>query len=50
MPPTLIASIYGMNFEVMPELKWQYGYLVAIILMIVAAIGPLAFFKWKKWL
>jgi magnesium transporter len=50
MPPTLIASIYGMNFEIMPELKWQYGYLVAIFVMILAAIGPLAFFKWKKWL
>ncbi len=50
MPPTLIASIYGMNFEIMPELKWQYGYLVAVVLMVVAAIGPLAFFKWKKWL
>jgi magnesium transporter len=50
MPPTLIASIYGMNFEIMPELKWQYGYVVAIIAMICAAIGPLAYFKWKKWL
>jgi magnesium transporter len=50
MPPTLIASIYGMNFEIMPELKWQYGYLVAILVMILAAIGPLAFFRWKKWL
>jgi magnesium transporter len=50
MPPTLIASIYGMNFEIMPELKWQYGYLVAIVMMIFAAIGPLAYFRWKKWL
>jgi magnesium transporter len=50
MPPTLIASVYGMNFEIMPELKWQYGYLVAIVAMIFAAIGPLAYFKWKKWL
>jgi len=50
MQQTLIASIYGMNFEIMPELKWQYGYLVAIAVMILAAIGPLAFFKWKKWL
>jgi magnesium transporter len=50
MPPTLIASIYGMNFEIMPELKWQYGYLVAVVAMIAAAIGPLAYFKWKKWL
>jgi magnesium transporter len=50
MPPTLIASIYGMNFEIMPELKWQYGYVIALGVMILAAIGPLAFFKWKKWL
>jgi magnesium transporter len=50
MPPTLIASVYGMNFEFMPELKWQYGYLIAIILMVMAAIGPLAFFRWKRWL
>jgi magnesium transporter len=50
MPPTLIASIYGMNFELMPELKWKYGYLLAVIAMIFAAIGPLAYFKWKKWL
>jgi magnesium transporter len=50
MPPTLIASIYGMNFEIMPELKWQYGYFVILALMAFAAIGPLAFFKWKRWL
>ena len=45
MPPTLIASIYGMNFEIMPELKWTYGYYMAIVLMMLAAIGPLAYFK-----
>jgi len=50
MPPTLIASIYGMNFKVMPELQWEYGYYLAIVFMILAAIGPLAYFKWKKWL
>ena len=50
MPPTLIASIYGMNFEHMPELKWVYGYPLALIAMIVAAIGPYFFFKWKRWL
>jgi magnesium transporter len=50
MPPTLIASIYGMNFQLMPELKWEYGYPLAVVLMIAAAIGPLAYFKWKKWL
>jgi len=50
LPPTLIASIYGMNFKHMPELDWQYGYLVAIALMIVAAILPFIYFKWRKWL
>src|SRR6186713_678731 len=41
MPPTLIASIYGMNFKMMPELQWEYGYYLAIVVMIAAAIGPL---------
>ena len=50
MPPTLVASIYGMNFKNMPELDWQYGYPLALVLMLLAAVGPLAFFKWKKWL
>jgi magnesium transporter len=50
MPPTLIASIYGMNFKKMPELEWTYGYPFAIVLMIAAAILPFLIFKWKKWL
>jgi magnesium transporter len=50
MPPTLIASIYGMNFQFMPELHWTYGYPFALGLMLVAAIAPYLFFKWKKWL
>jgi magnesium transporter len=50
MPPTLIASIYGMNFKHMPELDWYLGYPLAIVLMVLAAIGPYFFFKWKKWL
>jgi magnesium transporter len=50
MPPTLIASIYGMNFKHMPELDWTYGYPIAIALMIVAAILPYMFFKWMRWL
>ena len=50
MPPTLIASIYGMNFRVMPELQWEHGYPLAIFMMLVAAIGPYLYFKWKKWL
>src|SRR6266516_430909 len=50
MPPTLIASIYGMNFRHMPELDWQFGYPLAIMLMLFAAALPYFFFKWKKWL
>jgi magnesium transporter len=50
MPPTVIASIYGMNFKEMPELNWQWGYPLAIILTALAAIGPDVFFRWKKWL
>jgi magnesium transporter len=50
MPPTLIASIYGMNFRNMPELGWPYGYPLAIILMIVSAILPYLYFKRKGWL
>ena len=50
MPPTLIASIYGMNFKYMPELAWPIGYPIALALMVLAAIGPYFFFKWKKWL
>jgi magnesium transporter len=50
MPPTLIASIYGMNFKSMPELSWEYGYPLAIGLMVLAAILPYWFFRWKRWL
>src|SRR5712691_11394392 len=50
MPPTLIASIYGMNFKVMPELEWAHGYPMAILMMVAAAIGPYFIFRWKKWL
>ena len=50
MPPTLIASIYGMNFKHMPELDWHFGYPIAIVLMVAAAALPYFFFKWKKWL
>jgi magnesium transporter len=50
MPPTLVASIYGMNFKHMPELNWEYGYPFAIVLMLIAAVLPYWFFKWKKWL
>jgi len=50
MPPTLIASIYGMNFKLMPELDWPHGYPLALLAMLMAAILPYVFFKWKKWL
>src|SRR5581483_1763174 len=50
MPPTLIASIYGMNFRIMPELQWEYGYPLAVFMMLVAALGPYLYFKWKRWL
>jgi magnesium transporter len=50
LPPTLVATIYGMNFKNMPELGWQYGYPLALLLMAIAAIVPYYFFKWKKWL
>jgi len=50
IPPTLIASIYGMNFENMPELHWQYGYFYALILMFLSASVPIFFFKRKGWL
>jgi magnesium transporter len=50
MPPTLVASIYGMNFKHMPELEWIFGYPLAIALMLLAAVLPYWFFKWKRWL
>lgn len=50
MPPTLIASLYGMNFEFMPELKWVAGYPFAIVLMVASSLLFLWYFKRKKWL
>ena len=49
MPPTLVASIYGMNFN-MPELGWEHGYLYALGLMVICVVVILLFFRWKKWL
>ena len=50
MPPTLIASIYGMNFKIIPELDWPHGYPFALTMMVIAAVLPYMIFKWKKWL
>ena len=50
LPPTLIASIYGMNFEYMPELSKRWGYPAAIFLMVFSVVSILLYFKRKKWL
>ena len=50
MPPTLIASIYGMNFAHMPELAWGLGYPIALVLMGVSAVLPVVYFRRKGWL
>ena len=50
LPPTVIASIYGMNFDLMPELQWQLGYPWALGLMILSGVAPYVFFKLKGWL
>jgi magnesium transporter len=50
MPPTLVASIYGMNFKHMPELEWQYGYAYALGLIAFSALVPILYFRYKGWL
>ncbi|HEX2512511.1 MAG TPA: CorA family divalent cation transporter, partial [Xanthobacteraceae bacterium] len=50
MPPTLIASVYGMNFGHMPELNWQLGYPFALLLMVIAGALPYLYFKYRRWL
>ncbi|SLN50589.1 Magnesium transport protein CorA [Roseivivax jejudonensis] len=50
LPPTLIASIYGMNFRLMPELGWPFGYPLALALMAVSAVVPYFYFKRRGWL
>ncbi len=50
MPPTLIASIYGMNFEFMPEFGWKYGYPLSIFAMVVSSTAFLIYFRKNKWL
>ncbi|MBI2969445.1 MAG: magnesium/cobalt transporter CorA [Gammaproteobacteria bacterium] len=50
LPPTLVASIYGMNFRLMPELDWLLGYPMALGLMVLAALAPYWYFKRKGWL
>lgn len=50
LPPTLIASLYGMNFSQMPELSWQFGYPMAVGVMMLSAVAPFLWFKRKGWL
>ncbi len=50
IPPTFIASLYGMNFKNIPELQWEWGYPYALALMLVTAVAPLVWFKIKGWL
>ncbi|MDO5653535.1 MAG: magnesium/cobalt transporter CorA [Brachymonas sp.] len=50
LPPTLVASVYGMNFRLMPELEWKYGYLFAIGLMVASALLPMWYFRKRGWL
>jgi magnesium transporter len=49
IPPTLVAGIYGMNFKSMPELNWAWGYPFGWAMIVVSALIPLAWFKWKGW-
>lgn len=50
MPPTLIASIYGMNFVHLPEIHWTYGYPMALVMMVLAAVLPWLWFRFRGWL
>ena len=50
VPPTLVASIYGMNFKNIPELQWDYGYPYALGLIVLTAVLPLVVFRWKGWI
>ncbi|TMJ56380.1 MAG: magnesium transporter CorA [Alphaproteobacteria bacterium] len=49
VPPTLVASMYGMNFHNMPELDWSWGYPYALALIALTAVAPLLWFKWRGW-
>ena len=50
LPPTLIASIYGMNFKAMPEIDWALGYPFALLLMLASVAAPFIYFRRKGWL
>jgi magnesium transporter len=49
MPLTFVVGVYGMNFEFMPELKYEYGYYTVVAIMFLITIGMVLYFKRKKW-
>ena len=49
IPPTLLASMYGMNFKTMPEYDWAYGYEYGLLVIFLSALIPLLWFKWRGW-
>ena len=50
LPPTLIASIYGMNFTILPEKDWTYGYPLSLLAMVISMVLPYLWFRRKGWL
>jgi magnesium transporter len=50
IPPTVVAGIYGMNFKFMPELAWEWGYPFGLTLIVLSALIPILWFKWKGWI
>jgi len=48
--PTLVGTVYGMNFDVMPELGWAYGYPAALVGMLAVSVGLFGVFRWKRWI
>ncbi|MGH8489636.1 MAG: CorA family divalent cation transporter [Gammaproteobacteria bacterium] len=50
LPPTLVATLYGMNFAVTPELSWKHGFSFSMLLTLLAALLPLIYIKRKGWL
>ncbi len=50
LPPTIVGTVYGMNFRFMPELGWSWGYPMALLLMLCASVGTYWFFRWRGWL
>src|SRR2546423_573060 len=50
IPPTVVAGIYGMNFKFMPELSWQWGYPFGLALIVLSALAPFLWFKWRGWI